>query len=74
MYANGGEPMIGDIASGGLGEGRITAVTACGLEGRQTVQVEWTTPSEAPKGSGIYATPAPTTAFPEALMLVRRDG
>lgn len=64
--------MIGDIVRGSLGEGRVSGVIPKGLRGRQNVMVEWTTPREDPPGSGVYATPAPTQADPEALDLVRR--
>jgi hypothetical protein len=70
MYANGDEPLRGDIVRGDSDEGEVIEVTERGPGGEQYVTVRWTTPHE--KAPGIYAPRAPQSLPTRSLTLVRR--
>ena len=73
MYANGGEPRVGDVVrrSNGSDEGVVYELVPGGLNGEEAVQVRWTTMHEYPEGSGMKRPKAPSTAHTRMLELVR---
>jgi hypothetical protein len=62
MYANGGEPQVGDGVRriNGSDEGVVEKLVPGGLNGEEVVQVRWTTLHEISPGSGIKMPKAPS--------------
>ena len=73
MYANGGEPRVGDVVKINGGDtGVAYELVKGGFNGEEAVQVRWTTEHEYPEGSGMKKPRAASTIPTRLLELVSR--